>query len=129
MFFVALQQCRLCEQYDQTQNCTCALFERLHVSRNEATIDNDLCETIPRNCDAHCFASIPGSWQSLCRVLRGERGDNEGLCEVLLRIELIVAIQCASQLRVIVSHSALSTVLQLADIPPPRLAQWNADSH
>ena len=92
MFFVALQQCRLCEQYDQTQDCTCALFERLHVSRNEATIDNDLCETIPRNCDAHCFASIPGSWQSLCRVLRGERGDNEGLCEVLLRIELIVAI-------------------------------------
>ena len=35
---------------------------------------------------------IPGSWQSLCRVLRGGRGDNEGLCEVLLRIELIVAI-------------------------------------
>ena len=92
VFFIALQQCRLCEQYDQTQNCVCALFERLRVSRNEATVDNDLCETIPRNCDAHCFASIPGSWQSLCRVSRGGRGDNEGSCEVLLRIELIVAI-------------------------------------
>ena len=92
MLFVGLQQCRLCVQYDQIQTCVCALSERLRVSTNEATVDNTLCEPYPRNCDAHCFASIPGSWQSLCRVLRGERGDNEGLCEVLLRIELIVAI-------------------------------------
>ena len=92
MFFVALQQSRLCEQYDQTQNCVCALFERLRVSTNEATVEMVCANPTLACCDAHCFASIPGSWQSLCRVLRGGRGDNEGLCEVLLRIELIVAI-------------------------------------
>ena len=48
MLFVGLQQCRLCVQYDQTQNCVCALFERLRVSTNEATVDNTLCEPYPR---------------------------------------------------------------------------------
>jgi len=48
VLFVGLQQCRLCVQYDQIQNCVCALSERLRVSTNEATVDNTLCEPYPR---------------------------------------------------------------------------------
>ena len=47
LFFVALQQYMLREQYDQNKTVCCTVSER-SWSTNEATVDNGLCETILR---------------------------------------------------------------------------------